>query len=58
MARDDLHKCAQYSAYNMSGYTTAFHHAASYVVGIIDDKMLDRFVVGLKPIIHKRVLLS
>ena len=47
-ARDDLYKCTQYSIHNMSAYTTAFYHAASHVVGITDDKMLDRFVAGLE----------
>ena len=35
--------------HNVSGYITSFHHAASRVVGIIDDEVLDRFVVELKP---------
>ena len=35
--------------HNVSGYITAFYCAASLVVmGITDDEMLDRFVVGLK----------
>ena len=34
--------------HNMSGYITAFHCAASCVVGITDDEILDRFVVGIK----------
>ena len=48
-ARDGLHKCIKYNIRNVSGYITAFHRAVSCVVGITDEEMLDRFVVGLKP---------
>ena len=51
--RDDLQKCTQYSMYSISGYITAFHYAVSLVVGITDDKMLDRFVTGFKPKIRE-----
>ena len=44
--------------HNVSGCITVFRHAASCVVGITDDEMLDRFVVGLKPKIRDYVLLS
>ena len=52
-ARDGLHKCTQYIMCNMSGYITAFHCAASHVVGITYDKVLDRFIAGLKPKIRE-----
>ena len=35
-------------ARNVRGYITAFCHAASCIVGITDDEMLDRFVAALK----------
>ena len=42
----------------VSSYIIAFYCAASRVVGITDNKMLDRFAAGLKPKIHEKVLLS
>ena len=50
---DGLRKYTQYSMHNVSRYVTAYHYAISYIVGITDDEMLDRFVVGLKPKIYK-----
>ena len=49
---------AQYSIHSVSSYTTAFYHTASYVVGITDDEMLDRFVAGSEAKIREKVLLS
>ena len=43
---------------NVSSYITAFHCGVSHIVGITDDKMLDKFVAGLKPIIREKVFLS
>ena len=34
---------------NINGYITVFLFPVSCVVGITDDEMLDKFVVGLKP---------
>ena len=42
----------------MSSYITVFHYAAFCVVDITNNKKLDRFVVGLKPKIHEKVLIS
>ena len=47
-ARNDLHKCIQYSVL-LCGYITAFYLTASHVVDITDNEILDRFFVGLKP---------
>ena len=55
-ARDNLQKYTQYSMGNFSGYITAFYCATSRVVGITDDEMLDRFIAGLKPKIHRYCL--
>ena len=45
--------------HNVSGYITEYSvHAASLVVGITDDEMLDRFVARLKPKICEYILLS
>ena len=38
---------------NVSDYVAEFYYTASCVVGITDDEMLDRFVVGLKPKIRE-----
>ena len=40
--------------HNMSGYITAFRYAASCIVGITDDEILNRFVVGIKPKLMNR----
>ena len=52
-ARDDLTKFIQYSIQNMSGYVIGFYRAAFFVVSITDDKMLEKFVSGLKPKIRE-----
>ena len=39
--------------HSVSGYITVFYHAISRAVGITDDEMLDRFIVGLKPKIRE-----
>ena len=44
-AKDDLHECTQYDMHNASGYIIAFYLAASHVVGIADNEMLDRFLL-------------
>ena len=50
--------------HNMSSYITAFCRAASHVVGITDNEILDRFVMRLKPKImnmycyHKQIPLK
>ena len=43
-----MQKCKQYSINNVTSYITAFYCVVSHV-GITDDKILDRFVIGLKP---------
>ena len=42
----------------MSSYITVFHHAVFCVVDITNNRILDRFVVGLNPKIHEKILLS
>ena len=43
--------------HNVSGYITAFYLAASRLVCITGDEIMDRFVAGLKPKIREKVLL-
>ena len=38
---------------NVSDCITAIHRAASCIVGITDDEILDGFAAGLKPKIHE-----